>query len=302
MHKLSHRRTIIAALPPDVREVSDLPAKLPIAFFGLHPNWLGRSPGEHPPTGRAQPFRTSGGRAAGKINNWARLSFILCAALWLFNAQPAAAQSFEFSVEHAHTFRDCRGTLVITPEQIEYKTAHKHDAQRWRYDEVRQIKIEGAHALTLVTYADQQRLLGRDRLFKFRLLNGEINAELNALLQAQATKPIVTSVPPVTTGAPAFAVAVKHLHSFGGCLGTLKFYPERVVYEAQDAPSETRFWRYGDLQNFSQSSRYHFELTTFEEQFGGPRAYNFQLRAELPAGVYDYVWQRVYPVKFQTPK
>ncbi len=304
MKDLSHRRAKIAAVPPEVREVSDLPARLPIAFLGLRPNWLGRSPGElkHPPTGRAQPFRTSGGRAAGKSNNLARLSFILCAALWLFNAQPAAAQSFELAVEHEHTLRNCRGTLVITPEQIEYKTAQQHDAQRWRYDEVRQIKIEAATALTLVTYADQRRLLGRDRIFKFRLLDGEINAELSALLLAHAAKPIVTSVPPVTAGAPAFAVPVKHLHSFGGCLGTLKFYPDHVVYETPAAPSETRYWRYGDLHNFSQSSRYRFELTSFEEQFGGPRAYNFQLRTELPAGLYDYVWQRVYPVKFQTPK
>lgn len=234
--------------------------------------------------------------------NMDKLSLIICVVTLLGSAAPAAAQQFELSVEHEHTLRNCQGTLVITPEQIEYKTTHKHDAQRWRYDEIQQLKIEGAHALTLVTYADQKRMLGRDRLYKFRLLNGEITPEISALLQAQATKPIVTSVPPVTAGEPIFSVLVKHLHSFGGCLGVLKLYADHVIFEAADAPAETRYWRYRELQNISQPARFRFELATFADRFGGLKAYHFQLRTELPTGFYDYAWQRVYPNKFSAPK
>lgn len=235
-----------------------------------------------------------------------KLSFIFCVVTWLLSGAPAAAQQFELSVEHAHTLRNCQGTLVITPEQIEYKTTHKHAAQRWRYDEIKQLKIESAHALTLVSYADQKRLLGRDRWYKFRLLSGEITPAISALLQAQATKPIVTSVPPATSGEPVFSVPVKHLHSFGGCLGELRLFADHVIYEATDVPAEARYWRYTELHNISQPERFRLELTTFEERLGGPKAYHFQLRAELPAGFYDYVWARVYPSKFQgrltTPK
>jgi hypothetical protein len=218
-----------------------------------------------------------------------------------FAVKPAAAQSFELSVEHEHTLRNCRGTLVITPEQIEYKTSHKHDAQRWRYTEIQQLKIEGSNALTLVSYADQKQLLGRDRLFKFRLLDGEITPEISALLQAQATKPLVTSVPPVASGEPVFSVPVKHLRGFGGDLGVLKLYADYVIFEAADTPSESRYWRYSELQNISQPARFRFELTTFEERFGGLKAYHFQLRGELPAGFYDYAWARVYPSSYPSP-
>ena len=64
-------------------------------------------------------------------------------------------------------------------------------------------------------------------------------------------------------------------------------------------PSDSRYWRYGEIQNFSQSERYRFEIVSFEDKFGGPKAYNFQLREALPATAYDYVWARVYPSKLR---
>ena len=227
-----------------------------------------------------------------------RLTLIIFVVAF-FAAKPAFAQNYELSVEHEHTPGACQGTLVISPDQIEYKTTHKQDARTWRYDELRQIKIESPTEIKLVSYEDQKQMLGRDRVFKFKVLAKEITPEISAFLMERATRPLVTSVMPVTKGDLRFEVPVKHLHTFGGCLGTLKIYSDRVVYESKDMPSDSRNWRYGDIQNFSQSSRFRFEVTSFESKFGGPKAYNFQLREELPAGAYDYVWARVYPSKFQ---
>lgn len=219
--------------------------------------------------------------------------------LIFFAAGPASAQSYELPVEHEHMFRNCRGTLVITPEGIEYRTAHKEDARAWRYTDLRQIKIESPTRIELAPYEDQKRMLGRDRVFKFKALEGEITSEISALLVERATRPVVTSVAPVTEDAPVFEAPVKHLRRFGGCVGTLRIYPDRVVYESEETPSNSRHWRYGDIQNFSQSERYRFEIVSFEDKFGGPKAYNFQLREELPPTAYDYVWARVYPSKFR---
>lgn len=139
-------------------------------------------------------------------------------------------------------------------------------------------------------------MAGRDRIFKFRLLEGRITPEISALLLEKATHPLVTSVPPQSEGAPQFAIPVKHLHAFGGCSGTLKIYADRVVFESQ---TDARFWRYGDIQNFSHSERFRFEIVSYEDKVGGAKAYNFQLKEELPAQTYDYVWARVYPSKFR---
>ncbi len=228
-----------------------------------------------------------------------RLILIAVAGSLLLAAKSAMAQSFELLVEHEHTMHNCRGTLVITPERIEYRTDHKKDARSWRYTDLRQIKIESPVSIELESYEDQKRMLGRDRVFKFRALEGEITPEIGALLMERATRPVVTSMAPATESAPVFEVPVKHLHSFGGCVGTLKIYPDRVVYESKDMPSDSRYWRYSDIRNFSQPERFRFEIVTFEDKFGGPKAYNFQLREELPATAYDYVWAFVYPSKLQ---
>lgn len=227
------------------------------------------------------------------------ISFLMVAAIFIFAPGLATAQSFELPVEREHTMRDCRGTLVISTDRIEYRTDHKQDARAWRYDELRQIKIESPAEIKLVSYEDRKLMLGRDRVFKFKLLEGEISPEISAFLMERATRPLVTSVAPATEGELRFEVPVKHLHKFGGCLGTLKIYSDRAVYESKEMPQDARYWRYSDIQNFSQSERFRFEIVTFESKFGGPKAYNFQLREELPAEAYDYVWARVYPSKFR---
>jgi hypothetical protein len=215
-----------------------------------------------------------------------------------FTATHAWAQSYEFSVEHEHTIGKCGGKLAITAEMIEYKAEKEKHSRAWPYPELRQIRVGSPTTLELESYEDQKLLLGRDRTFRFKLLDGEITPEISALLTERATRPLVTSVAPVAEEDPQFEVPVKHLHNFGGCSGALKIFSDRVVYESQTRPDESRFWRYADIQNFSQSARFRFEITTFENGFGGPKAYNYQLKRELPARAYDFVWLHVYPSKF----
>jgi hypothetical protein len=216
----------------------------------------------------------------------------------LFAASSTLAQSYEFKVERDLMLRNRQGKLIISPEKIEYQADHEGESRAWRYDELRQIKIESTQRIELVTYEDQKWKLGLDRVYKFKIIEGEITPAINALLVERSARPLVTSLLPASEGAPAFEAPVKHLRRFGGCIGILKIYPDRLVYEARDDPENSRYWRYGDIQSLSQSERYRFEIVGFEDKFGGPKAYNFLLREGLPAGAYDYVWTRVYPSKF----
>src|SRR5262249_38537475 len=60
----------------------------------------------------------------------------------------------------------------------------------------------------------------------------------------------------------------------------------------------SRYWRYSDIQGFGHPARYRFEITTFEDKFGGPtKVYDFQLKEDLAASAYDYVWVRVNPAE-----
>ncbi len=227
-----------------------------------------------------------------------RRMLMIFASVFLLAPVTAAAQSFEFPVERERLLRNHRGTLVITPDGIEYRTDQKNESRSWRYKDIQQIKIESPTVLEILTYEDQRQMLGRDRIFRFRLLEGKITPEVSALLVAKTSRPVATSVAPAREGESKFETAVKHLHAFGGCEGALKIYPDRVSYESADKPEHSRYWRYSDIQGFGHPSRYRFEITTFEDKFGGPtKVYDFQLKEDLPASAYDYVWVRVNPAE-----
>jgi plastocyanin domain-containing protein len=227
-----------------------------------------------------------------------RRMLVIFASVFFLLPVMAAAQNFEFPVECERLLRNHRGTLVITADGIEYRTSQKNESRSWRYKDIQQIKIESPTVLEILTYEDQRRMLGRDRIFRFRLLEGKITPEVSALLVAKAARPAATSVTPVTDGEPKYETAVKHLHTFGGCEGTLKIYPDRVAYESAETGAHSRYWRYSDIQSFSHPTRYRFEVTTFEDKFGGPtKVYDFQLKEDLPTQAYDYVWVRVNPAE-----
>jgi hypothetical protein len=136
-------------------------------------------------------------------------------------------------------------------------------------------------------------------VWRFKILDGEITPEISAILLAHTNRPLVTSVLPVTESTSRFEVSVKHLHNFGGCSGVLKIFADHMRFESAEKPGHSRFWRYPDIHNFSQSERFRFEIAPFETGFGGFKTYNFQLKQELPAQAFDYVWARVYPSKLR---
>lgn len=214
----------------------------------------------------------------------------------------AKAQSFEFSVEHQHTLRNCRGTLSITADKIEYQTVHKEDSRSWLYVEIRQIKVVSPTELEITSYEDQKRMLGRDRMFNFTLLDGEISPPISALFIEKTKYPVATSVMPETADAPKFELAVKHLHSLGGCEGRLKIYADRIVYESTDKKENSRYWRWSDLQSISRSGAYQFSISSFEAQFvGATKSFNFVLKERMDEAVYDYLWEKLNPVSYPLP-
>jgi hypothetical protein len=229
---------------------------------------------------------------------------ILYAMIWMILSAPLAAQaqSFEFSVEHQHTLRDCRGTLTIKADRIEYQTVHQEDARIWPYKEIRQIKVVSPTQLEITGYEDQKRLLGRDRVFKFKLLDGQISPEISALFVEKTTYPVATSVMPETSGSPKFELAVKHLHTFGGCEGRLRIYADRMVYQSADKTENSRYWRWSDMQSISRSGAYQFSVSSFEQQFGGPtKTFNFELKERMDEAVYDYLWEKMNRVTYPLP-
>ena len=216
----------------------------------------------------------------------------------LIASAPAWAQNFEYAVRHHHTFKDCRGTLKIDARGVEYETAHAKDGRKWKFSEIRVVEVKSPTEISIVTYEDQKRWAGKDKVFEFTLLDKKATPELSAFLLSHVKRPMELALIPESREKPAFEIPVKHLRTITGTRGVLRIYPDKVVYQSATA-EDSRYWRFEDIERFSQPDRFRFQIVSYEPKAGGPtEAYNFQLMDDLPEGVYDYLWVRLHPSSY----
>ncbi len=207
-------------------------------------------------------------------------------------AGSTTAESTErrFAAVHGHTLRDCRGTLVIDPAGIRYEAGRESDTRAWSWTDIRELRVESARELSLVTYEDQKRLLGRNRVFHFRLTDGDITPALAQELATWAARPPVLAVLPPESSPPMFQIPVKHRHLTGGCVGELMVYTGHLEFRSAELPTHNRFWRWTDLAAFSQPERFLWLIHTFAT---GEDTFTFDLRQDAPAGAADYFRDRL---------
>ncbi|MBZ5497056.1 MAG: hypothetical protein LAP85_11690 [Acidobacteriia bacterium] len=212
--------------------------------------------------------------------------------------QVSLAQSFEYAVKHRHILKDCRGTLKITPEGVEYQTSHAKDARRWKFEEIRVVEVKSPTEISVVTYEDQKRWAGKDKVFEFTLLDKQADPALSAFLLSHVKRPMELAVIPEEGEKPAFEIPVKHLHTIVGAMGMLRIYADKVIFQSSKV-GDSRYWRLADIERFSQPDRFRFQVVSHVPQAGGPtEVYNFQLMEDLPDGVYDYLWLRLHPSSY----
>jgi hypothetical protein len=227
-----------------------------------------------------------------------RSRFLFASAFLLLSIVPVWAQSFEYQVRHRHIRKDCRGVLIFTPDGVEYRTDNRKDNRRWKFDEIRTIEIKSPTEISLVTYEDQKRWLGKDRIFEFTLVEKKATPELSAFLLAHVKRPMTLAVLPEEMEKPAYEMRVKHLGTISGTQGVLLLYTDKVVYKTT-AAGDSRYWRISDIERFSQPDRFRFEIVSYVPKAGGPtEVYNFQLFEDLPQGVYDFLWVRLHPSSY----
>ncbi|MFQ5739983.1 MAG: hypothetical protein ACE5JX_13330 [Acidobacteriota bacterium] len=95
-----------------------------------------------------------------------------------------------------------------------------------------------------------------------------------------------------------YQVAVKHLHTFGGCEGTLYFGPDWIVYETAHK-EDARTWRRElEVESVWSMNRYQLELHIFEGNergFDKTRRFRFQLKEPLDEAYYQQLRREFLP-------
>ena len=198
---------------------------------------------------------------------------ILAGAVW--------ASAAQFTVRHEHLRGGCTGTMTVDENGVRFTGAKKH-AWSWTYEDIQQLRL-APDSIYILTYKDSRLRLGEDRGYNF---TGKIPAEeLYALLKERMDQRFVAAVGEAI-GPPTFSVPVKHLRPIVGSEGILEFGAEAIVYSTP-AKTESRTWRYSDIESIASSGPFQLSITTLEKGF------NFQLKQPITEARYNDLWLQI---------
>jgi hypothetical protein len=204
-------------------------------------------------------------------------------------------------VRHDHDpWGGCEGEVVISNSGIEYRTEKKKHTRNWSWTDIQTVDRHSLQKFTVLTYQDQKLLLGRDQPFDFTVLEGEgLDHATIEVISRNLPRPVVDRIPEEVAGVE-YEVAVKHLHTFGGCEGILRFGKDRVTYET-DHQEDARSWRRDrEVVGVWSVNRYDLEVQVHERDGGDlnrTRNFRFQLKEPLDEGYYTQLRREFLPVR-----
>jgi hypothetical protein len=193
----------------------------------------------------------------------------------------ALASATQFTVRHKHLNGGCAGAMTVDETGVRFTGAKKH-AWSWKYEDIQQLRL-APESIYILTYTDSKLRLGKDREYNF---TGKIPAEeLYALLKDRMDQRFVAAVGQAL-GLPTWSVPAKHLKPIAGSEGTLSFTAGAIVYSTP-AKTESRTWRYSDIENIASSGPFQLTITTLEKPF------NFQLKQPITEARYNDLWLQI---------
>ncbi len=218
------------------------------------------------------------------MNKWT----LTCLILFFFSSW---ARAETLMVRHDHNpWGKCTGEIIITDDGIEYRTKKQKHNRQWKWVDIQSFDRKAASAFSILSYEDQRLSLGADRSFNFTILPEAetMSEETYQFISQHLSKPGLDRVSRKIEA--EYQVPVKHLHTFGGCEGTLYFGEEWIVYET-DHEEDARTWkRDQEVQSVWSLNRYQLEIHVFEENkraFDKTRRFRFQLKEPLNGDYYD---------------
>jgi hypothetical protein len=225
------------------------------------------------------------------------MGYLLLVVLLLL-ANPAAAQTF--SVIHVKTLhRDERGKIEITDKGIEFQAASKKHSRFWKYEDIQYFDRQSEKEFAILSYEDQHLLLGMDKEYRFRITDGALTDDIFHRLEDRLGRSATNRVVPEISGVE-YEIPAKHLHTFGGCEGTLKFTKDTIYYVTSDK-KDARVWRLSpDIQSVWSADPYRLEIFAYDNnrrEFSHTRDYQFELKKPLDPSYYRSLKLKLYDLE-----
>jgi len=216
----------------------------------------------------------------------------------LFLVQPLMAQTFTV-IHEKKLWRDGGGRIAITDDGITYSTEKKEDSRQWKYEDIQYFDRVSSKEFTILSYEDESRLLGRDKSYRFVITEGELTDDIFRTISLRLNKPVTNRDLPENVAA-RYELPVKHLHTFGGCEGTLKFTGDAVYYLTEHKKDAREWQLIRDIQSIWSSDPYQLEIHVYENnrrEFSRSRTYSFILKTPLDPEVYRKLKLRLYDLE-----
>ena len=204
-------------------------------------------------------------------------------------------------VRHDHDpWGSCEGELFVTEEGIEFQSEKEDHSRKWSWDDIQTVDRLSAGRFTIITYNDQRLLLGRDQPYDFTVLEGEgLTDVLFEVIKNRFPRTVVDRVVHEVDRIE-YEVPVKHLHTFGGCEGILRFGKDVIVY-GTDHAKDARSWRRDrEVSGIWSTGRYDLEIEVYEKDGGDflrTRTFRFQLKRPLDENYYTKLRRGFLPVR-----
>ncbi len=219
-------------------------------------------------------------------------------ALILMGAACLPAQTFE-ATQKRRFASDRRGEIHITSEAIEFKAIKEKHSRRWTYEDIQYFDRFSEQEFILLSYEDQKWKLGRDRQYHFVLTAGTLDDALFQSISKRIGRPVTNRLVSRAKRVQdsRYHLAVKHLHSLGGCEGELIFTDDAILYSTEHR-KDAREWRLTrDVESVWSSNRYHLELHVYDNnrrEFSRTRVYKFDLKQPLDQDFYQSLKLRMH--------
>ena len=192
------------------------------------------------------------------------------------------------------------GALAIAETGISFEETYKDGKKpkhphrwRWAYQDIQQLKMS-PKSVTVLTYKDNKWRLGADREYEFHLVSDKTFEDVYSFLKGRMDQRFVAEIAD-SVSAVLWEIPVKHLLRFGGAEGVLQLGADKIVYQSMKK-SESRTWRYQDIENVSSSGPFQLTITTFERaktHYGNLKGFNFELKQPLEEAHYNDLWLRL---------
>ncbi len=175
-----------------------------------------------------------------------------------------------------------KGDVVLDVHGIEFRPRRGHTLH-WSLLDIQTFFLS-PHSLTIKTYQDRKKHLPGIEQFRFHL-DRAVPPEVAAELAGEVQRPSQNAVPnPSTQG---IVVPAHHRTRIGGTNGELRFREGGIDYVTR-AGTDSRSWRWTDLQTVSQPDPYHLFV------FGYRDTYTFDLKKPLPRSLFNHVTDEIW--------